>query len=81
MIIGQRPVRVHRDLGAEQVASGTLKLEHVKQVPLGGDVAEQPTRRSERQVSDAVPGGKVNQLGCMRANLLLSGGRQARRLG
>jgi hypothetical protein len=81
MIISQRPVRVHRDLRAEQVASGTLKLEHVKQVPVGGDVAVQSARRGERQVSDAVPGGKVNQLNRMRANLLFDGGRQARRLG
>ncbi len=81
MLIAERPVGVDRDFGAEQVRSRPLELEHVEQVPVVGDVAAQAPGRSERQARDPVPGSELDQLGGVRADLLLRRGGQVRWLG
>ena len=81
MPVAQRSLGVDRDLGTEQVGSRPLELEHVEQVPVVGDVATQAAWRGEREAGDPVLGSELDQLGGVRADLLLGCGRQVRWLG
>ena len=81
MLVVQRPIGVKGDLGAEHIGRCTLELEHVEQISVLGNVAAKSAWRGEGQVCDAVPGGKLDESGSVRAHLLLGGRRQVRRLG
>ena len=81
MLVAQGTVGGEGELSAEQGGSRALGLEHVEQVTVPRDVAAEPARGGEGEIGDAVPGCEFDQLGGMRADLLLSGGRQMGRLG
>ena len=81
MLVVQRPIGVEGDLGAEHIGRCTLELEHVEQISVVGNVAAKSARRGEGQIRDAIPGGKLDQPGGVRAHLLLGGRRQVRWLG
>jgi len=74
VLVAQRPVGVDRDLSPRR----PLELEHAGQVPVVGDVAAQAAGRGGRQGGDAVPGGELDPLGGVRADLLPGRGRQVR---
>lgn len=81
MLVAQRPVRVDRDLGAEQVRSRPLELEHVEQVSVIREVPSQAARRGEGQGGDPVSSSQLDQLGGVRTDLPLGRGRQVHWLG
>ena len=81
MLVVQRPIGVEGDLGAEYIGRCTLELEHVEQISVLGNVAAKSAWRGEGQVCDAVPGGKLDESGSVRAHLMLGGRRQVRWLG
>ena len=81
MLIVQCPVGVEGDLGTEHIACRTLELDHVDQISAVGNVAAKSAWRGEGQVCDAVPGGKLDESGSVRAHLMLGGRRQVRWLG
>ena len=60
MLVAQRPVRVDRNLGAEQVRGRPLELEHVEQVPVIREVPSQAARRGEGQGGDPVPSSQLD---------------------
>lgn len=72
----QGPIGVEGDLSAEQFGGRALELEHVEQVTVAGDMAAEPAGGGEGEIGDAVPGGELDQLCGMRADLLLGGGRR-----
>lgn len=81
MLVAQGTVGVEGDFGAEQAGGRALELEHVKQVTIASNVAVEPAGGCEGEVGDAMPGSELDQLGGMRADLLLGGGWQVRRFG
>lgn len=81
MLVAQGTIGVEGDFGAEQVGGCALELEHVEQVTVVGDVAADPAWGGEGEIGDAVPGSELDQLGGMRADLVLGGGRQVGWLG
>ena len=81
MLVAQRPVRVDRNLGTEQVRSRPLELEHVEQVSVIREVPSKAARRGEGQGGDPVSSSQPDQLGGVQTDLPLGRGRQVHWLG
>ena len=81
MLVAQGAIGVEGDFGAEQAGGCALELKHVEQVTVVSDVAAEPAWGGEGEIGDAVPGSELDQLGGMRADLLLGGGWQVGWLG